>query len=221
MYLPPAFQLDDLDSLHAVMRGCPLATLVTRSGDKIVADHIPFLLDAASGDKGVLRGHVARANPLWQAHPGGMEALVIFTGPDHYVTPSWYATKRETGKVVPTWNYVAIHAYGPLRVCDDPAWLRRQLDELTALHEAGRASPWAVSDAPADFIAQQMQAIVGIEIAITRLEGKRKISQNRSRADREGVVAGLAAGHGDKAQAMSRLVAQAMQADVPDPTPPR
>jgi transcriptional regulator len=215
MYLPPAFKLDDLDSLHAVMLCCSLATLVTRSGNEIVADHIPFLLDAAGGDNGVLRGHVARANPLWQAHPAGVEALVIFTGPDHYVTPSWYAAKRETGKVVPTWNYVAVHAYGLLQVCDDPAWLHRQIDELTALHEANRTLPWAVADAPPDFIAQQMQAIVGIEITITRLEGKRKASQNRSHADRAGVVTGLAASRGDKAQAMVGLVAQTLQEDAP------
>jgi transcriptional regulator len=219
MYLPPAFQRDDLSSLHAMMRGCPLATLVTQSGGQIVADPIPFLLDAASGNQGALRAHVARANPLWQAHPAGAEALVIFTGPDHYITPSWYATKRETGKAVPTWNYVAVHAHGRLRVHDDPVWLRRQLEELTAQHEAGRAPPWAVADAPADYVAAQMQAIVGIEIVITRLEGKFKVSQNRNLADRQGVVAGLAASAGDRAHAMSRLVAQALQEPAPGKNP--
>ena len=212
MYLPPAFKIDDLASLHAVMRSCPLATLVTKSGEQIVADPIPFLLDTACGDQGVLRGHVARANPLWQTHPASAEVLVIFSGTNHYISPAWYPSKRETGKVVPTWNYAAVHAYGVLRVHDDPAWLRQQIDELTACHEAGRARPWAVSDAPEEFIAAQIKAIVGIEITITRLEGKLKASQNRAQSDREGVVAGLAASGSDQARAMRDLVAQAMPA---------
>jgi transcriptional regulator len=190
--------------------------LVTRSGDGIVADHIPFLIDPASGDKGVLRAHVARANPVWRVHPAGVEALVIFTGPDHYISPSWYPSKRETGKVVPTWNYVAVHAYGPLRVIDDPVWLRRLLDELTARHEAGRTPPWAVADAPEDFIATLMRSIVGIEVTIARIEGKHKISQNRSRSDRAGVVAGLTASDGDQARAMAKLVEQALQQSMSD-----
>jgi len=208
MYLPPAFKMDDLASLHEVMRRYPLATLVTKAGDGVAADHIPFLLDTASGDLGVLRAHVARANPLWHAHPATAEALVIFTGPDHYISPSWYATKRETGKVVPTWNYVAVHAHGRLRVHDDPAWLRRQIDDLTNLHEAGQPSPWAVADAPEEFIAAQMQAIVGIEMLITRIEGKSKLSQNRSHADRLGVIDGLTASGGVAAGDMAKRVAQ-------------
>jgi transcriptional regulator len=211
MYLPPAFKVDDLARLHEVMRRYPLATLVTQSGDGVVADHVPFLIDSASGGQGVLRAHVARANPLWHTHPAGGQALAIFTGPNHYITPSWYATKQETGKVVPTWNYVAVHAYGPLRVIDDPAWLRRQIDALTALHEAGRTPPWAVSDAPPDFIAAQMRAIVGIEMTITRLEGKQKTSQNRTLADHQGVVAGLSASDGDHARAVAGLMTQAGQ----------
>ena len=216
MYLPPAFKLEPLASLHEVMRGCPLATLVTRSGDRIVADPIPFLLDAERGEHGVLRAHVARANPLWREHPPGAEALLIFNGPNHYISPSWYATKRETGKVVPTWNYVAVHAHGPLRVIDDPAWVLQQITDLTALHEADRAPPWAVAEAPAEFIAAQLQAIVGIEIAIARIEGKQKISQNRSRADREGVIEGLTASPGEQARAMAARVAQALQQSPPD-----
>ena len=215
MYLPPAFKLDDLASLHAMMCRCPLATLVTRSGEQMVADSIPFLLDAAPGSQGVLRGHVARANPLWQAHPASAEVLVIFSGPNHYISPAWYPSKRETGKVVPTWNYAAVHAHGLLRVHDDPVWVRQQIDELTRCHEAGRTPPWTVSDAPEDFIAAQMKAIVGIEIAITRIEGKLKASQNRTPPDREGVVAGLAASGGDQARAMRELVAQAMSAPMP------
>jgi transcriptional regulator len=210
MYLPPAFKMDDLASLHEVMRRYPFATLVTQAGDGVAADHIPFLLDTVSAGLGVLRAHVARANPLWRTHPATAEALVIFTGPDHYISPSWYATKRETGKVVPTWNYVAVHAYGRLRVCDDPAWLRRLLEDLTARHEAGRLPPWAVAEAPEDFIAAQMQAIVGIELLITRIEGKSKLSQNRPHADRLGVIDGLTASGEDSAGDMAKLVAQAM-----------
>ena len=149
MYLPPAFRIDDLASQHEAMRRHPFATLVTRSGPGIVADHLPFMIDAERGDKGVLRAHVARANPLWRTHPADSEALVIFAGADRYITPSWYATKRETGKVVPTWNYVAVHAWGPLQVFDDPEWLRELIGALTARHEADAARPWAVTDAPA------------------------------------------------------------------------
>ncbi|SED61694.1 negative transcriptional regulator, PaiB family [Rhizobiales bacterium GAS191] len=207
MYLPPAFRIDDLASLHEAIRHHPLATLVTRSGDSVVADHIPFLIDAERGDKGVLRAHVARANPLWHTHPGDSEALVIFSGADHYITPSWYETKRETGKVVPTWNYVAVHAWGKLQVFEDQDWLREQIGALTSRHEGDRASPWSVSDAPADFIAGQIKGIVGIEIPITRILGKWKVSQNRPEADRKGVVEGLGASPARDGRAMAELVA--------------
>jgi transcriptional regulator len=209
MYLPPAFRLDDLAGQHDVMRRFPFATLITRAGDAVVADHIPIMVDAARGDKGVLRAHVARANPLWRTHPADADALAIFAGPDHYITPAWYLTKAETGKVVPTWNYVAVHAWGRLSVFEDPAWLRRQVGELTALHEASRAEPWAVSDAPDDFVAAQLKGIVGIEIEITRIEGKRKVSQNRPQADRAGVVKGLEELNDDAGAAMAGLVAEA------------
>ncbi|MFI5011284.1 MAG: FMN-binding negative transcriptional regulator [Hyphomicrobiales bacterium] len=206
MYLPPAHRIDDLARLHEAMRQHPLATLITRSGDGIVADHIPFMIDAGRGEKGVLRAHVARANPLWRTHPEGREALVIFAGANHYITPSWYATKRETGKVVPTWNYVAVHAWGPLQVFDDPEWLREQIGALTARHEAERATPWAVTDAPADFVASQIKFIVGIEIPILRIEGKWKVSQNRPQADRIGVVDGLRAAGDETSRTMAALV---------------
>ena len=207
MYRPPAFRLDALDEQHEVIRRHPLATLITRSGEGVVANHIPFMIDAERGDKGVLRAHVARANPLWGTHPSESEVLVIFAGIDHYISPSWYATKRETGKVVPTWNYVAVHAWGPLQVFEDPEWLREQIGALTALHEAESAAPWAVTDAPADFIAGQIKSIVGIEVPITRIEGKVKASQNRHRADREGVVEGLNAHGTQGARQMADLVA--------------
>jgi transcriptional regulator len=206
MYLPPIFRNDDLASQHEVMRQHPFAMLVTRSGDSIVADHIPFMIDAGRGEKGTLRAHVARANPLWRVHPKDSEVLVVFSGADRYISPSWYATKRETGKVVPTWNYVAVHASGPLIVFDDPEWLRRQIGELTAQQETGRSAPWAVTDAPADFVATQVKMIVGIEIPILRIEAKWKVSQNRVAADRVGVVEGLEAGGDDASLAMAALV---------------
>ncbi len=214
MYVPPAFRIDDLASQHEAMRRHPLATLVTRSGDGIVADHIPFMIDAKRGDKGVLRAHVARANPLWRTHPRDGEALVIFSGPDRYITPSWYATKRETGKVVPTWNYVAVHAFGPLQVFDDPQWVRQQIGELTARQEAQRKPPWAVSDAPEDFLASQVRLIVGIEVPIARIEAKWKVSQNRPQADRAGVIEGLEAAGDEESRAMAALVAGDRRGDT-------
>jgi transcriptional regulator len=206
MYLPPVFRIEKLADQHEAMRRHPLATLITRSGDSVVADHIPFMIDPKRGEKGVLRAHVARANPLWRAHPRDGEALVVFAGTDHYITPSWYATKRETGKVVPTWNYVAVHAWGPLEVFDDPLWLREQIAALTTLHEAERASPWAVTDAPADFLASQIKGIVGIEVPIARIEAKVKVSQNRPDADRQGVIEGLSGIETENARAMAGLV---------------
>jgi transcriptional regulator len=212
MYLPPTFRLDRLADQHEVMRRHPFATLITRSGESIVANHIPFMIDAMRGEKGVLRAHVARANPLWRTHPRETEALVIFIGIDHYITPSWYATKRENGKVVPTWNYVAVHAFGPLQVFENPEWLREQVGALTALHEsssigATSAGAWDVTDAPEEFIAAQLRGIVGIEVPITRIEGKVKASQNRPQADREGVIEGLDAQRTDRARRMAALVA--------------
>ena len=207
MYLPPLFRIDDLASQHEIIRRNPFATLVTRSGNGMVADHIPFILDAGRGEKGVLRAHVARANPLWRTHPSETEVLVIFSGADRYITPSWYATKRETGKVVPTWNYVALHAFGPLKVFDDEAWLRQQIGELTTRQEAERRAPWAVSDAPAEFVAAQIKMIVGIEVPILRVEAKSKVSQKRPPADRDGVIEGLEAEGDDASRAMAALVA--------------
>ena len=157
----------------------------------LVANHVPFVLDAAAGPLGTLRGHVARANGQWREFRRDVEALVIFQGPQSYVTPSWYATKQETGKVVPTWNYAVVHVYGVIRAIEDGNWLRDQIERLTALQESARAEPWAVSDAPGGFIDAMMKAIVGIEIDITRLEGKWKVSQNRPAADRQGVAQGL------------------------------
>lgn len=189
MYNPPMFREDRVDVLHASMRAAPLANLVIAAGDGFEASPLPLLIDPEPAPLGTLSGHIARGNPL--ARGDGAMALAIFMGPDAYVTPSWYATKRETGRVVPTWNYVTIHAEGRLRFFDDPASLLALVKKLTGRHEAGRADPWSVEDAPADFIAAQLKGIIGFTLALTRLEGKWKMSQNRPAADRAGVIAGL------------------------------
>jgi len=191
MYHPPAFREDRLEVQHALIRAHPLGLLITAGPTGLLANPFPFLLDAEGTPLGTLRLHIARANPQWREFDAIDECLVVFQGPQDYVTPSWYATKRETGKVVPTWNYVMVHAWGRPRVVNDAVWLRRQLDDLTASREAKRDAPWKVDDAPADFVAQQMRAIVGVEIPIGRIEGKWKMSQNRPEADRAGVIAGF------------------------------
>ena len=192
MYTPPAFADNDADSIKATIRAARLANLITATPDGPRATPLPLFLDDTEGERGVLYGHVARANPQWQAVPIG-EALAIFMGADAYVTPSWYAAKQETGKVVPTWNYIAVHAYGPVEFFQEPQRLLAAVTRLTNIHEHPRAEPWAVSDAPADFIAAQLRGIVGVRIPVTRFEGKRKMSQNRPEADRIRVAAGLAA----------------------------
>src|SRR5215207_2693128 len=203
MYQPPHFREERVEVLHDLIGSHPLATLVTVENGHPDANHIPMLIDRNRGRLGVLRAHVARANVLARGHGG--PALAVFQGPESYVTPSWYATKRETGKVVPTWNYVVVHAHGPLTVIDDPVWIREQIEALTRTQEESRAEPWQVADAPPDFVASQVKAIVGIEIEIATLEGKWKVSQNRPAADREGVAAGLRA-LGSEPSAMAALV---------------
>lgn len=172
------------------MREARLPTLVTATPDGLVATPVPLFLDESEGERGVLYGHVAKANPQWRQEVLG-DALVLFTGPDAYVSPAWYASKKEHGKVVPTWNYVAVHAYGPVEFFEDETRLHAVVTRLTDLHEASRAEPWAVKDAPDPFIAAQLRGIVGLRLPITRIEGKRKMSQNRSDADRQGVATGL------------------------------
>ncbi|MFO1363186.1 MAG: FMN-binding negative transcriptional regulator [Burkholderiales bacterium] len=204
MYLPKHFEETRVDVLHGLIRAHPLGTLVTAGAGGLEANHVPFEIDPDPAPFGTLRAHVARANPVWR--DGAGDALVIFQGPESYVTPSWYPTKRESGKVVPTWNYVAVHAYGRLRAIDDPAWLRAFVTRLTDRHEARRAAPWKVSDAPGDYVDQLLAAIVGIELPVARLLGKWKVSQNRPAADRAGVVAGLEGDGGDAARAMAAAV---------------
>ncbi len=189
MYIPPHFNENQQPVLHDFIRSHPLATLVTHGDSGLQASPVPLLLHAPDGGAAVLRGHLARPNP----HLREMEAaegLAIFTGKSYYVSPSWYPSKAEDGKVVPTWNYIAVHARGPLRLYDDSAWLKAFLQEFTDTHERFRSPPWRVSDAPADFIERLIGAIVGFEMRIEKLEGKFKQSQNRPRADREGVARG-------------------------------
>lgn len=192
MYVPSAFRAEDLATLHEMIRAARLANLVTVTDEGLFATPLPLVLMPDEGPNGTLYGHIARANPHWKLAPR-QEALAILSGPDAYITPSWYAAKREHGKVVPTWNYVAVHAYGPVEFFDDADRLLEVVTKLTDLHETPRETPWAVDDAPKDFVHALLRAIVGVRLPITRLEGKRKLSQNRPAADRAGVIAGLAA----------------------------
>jgi transcriptional regulator len=194
MYAPSHFNETRSEKLHGLIAQHPLGTVITHGAAGLDAAHIPFELAAPTADApfGVLRAHVARANPLWR-HEG--DTLVVFQGPSAYVTPALYEEKKVSGKVVPTWNYMAVHAHGPLRAMEDPAWILAMLERLTARHEAPRAAPWAVADAPRDFLDKLLQAIVGIEIPVQRMQGTWKLSQNRSERDRKAIAAdtGLAA----------------------------
>lgn len=191
MYIPASFREDDLARLHELIRAHPLGLLVTHGDSGLEASPVPFLLDPEEGKYGVLRAHMASANPYWKALAGLAECLVVFQGVDGYVTPSWYPSKAATHKVVPTWNYAMVQVRGRPAVIKDAVWLRKQLGDLTHLHEKSRPQPWSVGDAPADYLAAQMKAIVGIEIPIGRIEGKWKMSQNKDAADRAGVVEGM------------------------------
>ena len=207
MYLPAHFDEKRLDVLHALVRRHPFGLLVTQTTDGPSANGVPFLLDAdGAAGLGTLRGHVARANPVWREAATDVPSLVVFQGPDAYVSPGWYPAKAEHGKVVPTWNYVMVQARGKLRVIDDPAWLLQLVTRLTERHEAARSAPWAVSDAPGDFVQTMLRAIVGIELELTALTGKWKVTQNRSATDRAGVVTGLQAVGDDVAMALAAQV---------------
>lgn len=202
MYIPAHFAEDRLPVLHDAIRAGGLANLVTMTSEGLIATPLPLMLDAEAGPYGTLFGHVARANPQWRLSDPAVPALAMFMGPDAYISPSFYATKQETGRVVPTWNYVTVHAYGPAVFSEDLTELRKAVTRLTERHEAGRALPWAVTDAPEPFVAGQLKGIVAFRLEITRLQGKWKASQNRNEADRAGVRAGLAAGGGDAMRAL-------------------
>lgn len=206
MYNPKAFAVEDLPQLQQMMGDCRLAVLVTQGEHGLQASHLPLLLDTHQGPNGSLYGHMARANPQWRDLEAGAEALVIFAGADAYVSPDFYPSKAEHGKVVPTWNYQAVHAYGTAEVFSDPHRLRNLVGALTDRHETGRALPWSIDDAPPEYIDSMLKAIVGFALPIQRLEGKRKLSQNRSPVDAVGVRNGLAASPDPQDQALARLM---------------
>jgi transcriptional regulator len=204
MYLPSHFKEDDISVIHELIRAYPLGTVVIHGREGLAADHLPFMLDSNSAGPGILRAHVARANRLWQqALSGDVDALAIFQGPSAYVSPSSYETKAQTHRVVPTYNYAVVHAYGRIEVKDDEKWLRGLVARLTHDFESREDRPWRMGDAPADFIADQLRHIVGIEIKISRLEGKWKMSQNRSEADQRGVIRALGARGSEEACAVA------------------
>ena len=206
MYNPPHFQEERTDVLHQLIRQHSLAALVTMGPAGLIANHVPLILDPEPAPLGTLRGHLSRMNPQWRDSLPQVSALAIFQGPSAYITPSWYPSREETGKVVPTYNYVVVHAHGPLETFEDPQLLLKNVRALTELHEAAFASRWSVDDAPADFIQGQLKGIVGIQIPILRLEGKWKVSQNRIPADRQGVIDGLREAGDPESLAMAEWV---------------
>ena len=211
MYVPAHFEETKIEVLHDLIDANPFATLITMTSNGINANHIPLHLVKVKERYGTLQGHVARANPVWSDIDNDVEALIIFQGPNSYITPSWYPTKQEHGKVVPTWNYVTVHAYGKFRVIDDPVWVRSQLELLTAQQEASLDKPWAVADAPVEFTDKMIGAIVGIEILITKLTGKWKVSQNQPVLNQAGVIEGLKLLNTSEATKVAALVEKASQ----------
>ncbi|MEM8775344.1 MAG: FMN-binding negative transcriptional regulator [Pseudomonadota bacterium] len=205
MFQPAVFRETRSEVMRDHMRDQPFATIVSSATGGLTADHVPLVLKS-EGDLGVLHGHIASANPLFRKTEGSIEVLVIFQGPQTYVSPSWYASKKEHGKVVPTWNYVVVHAGGKLNFTRDTDWLLDHLDDLTTQHESNRDAPWKVSDAPEEFIAGQLKALVGFEIEITDLSGTWKVSQNKSAADQTGVSMGLENSANLNELSISRLV---------------
>ena len=202
MYIPTHFSAPGEAALHELIRTYPFATLIMTTGSGVEVNHLPLYLD----DQGVLSGHLARANPLWQAVQAEQPVMAVFHGPHAYVTPSWYATKAQTGMVVPTWNYVVVHVRGTLRVIEDAYWLRAHLAALTAQQESAFEQPWQLEDAPAGFIDKLMQAVVGIEIEITQLTGKWKVSQNQPLANQLGVLQWVGASEAAHGKAMAEIV---------------
>jgi transcriptional regulator len=213
MYVPKIHEELDVSVLHALVKAHPLGTWVTCGDAELIANHIPFLLDATRGKYGTLVGHVARANRVWQSYSATVNSVVVFQGVDTYITPSWYPSKHAHGKAVPTWNYAVVHAHGLPRVIEDREWLLAHLSQITDVHEAEQTHPWKVSDAPQDFIDRLLQVIVGIEIPVEKLTGKWKVSQNRPEPDKLGVVAGLLAREDAQSREMAKLVKQHVALD--------
>lgn len=206
MYVPKHFEEPNIEIMHELIRARPLATLVTLSSNGINANHIPLLISAEPSPSGTLRGHVARSNPIWRDFKSEVEVLAIFHGPDAYISPSWYPTKKEAGKVVPTWNYAVVHAYGTMRIVDDPVWLRSLLETLTDQNENKFSDPWKVSDAPLEYTSKLIESIVGIEIVLTGLSGKWKVSQNQPAQNQAGVIEGLEKNEFSDASSMASLM---------------
>jgi len=206
MYVPKHFEERDIAVLHALIRSHPLGAWVTQASGALVVNHIPFLIDPEEGEHGTLVGHVARANPVWRSFSEDTASVVVFQGPQAYVSPSWYPSKHEHGKAVPTWNYAVVHAHGLPRAIEDRGWLLAHVTRLSDVHESGQAVPWSVSDAPTGYIDTMINAIVGIEIPVTALEGKWKLSQNRPLPDRLGTIAGLRARGDTNSREIAALV---------------
>jgi transcriptional regulator len=209
MYIPKHFEETRLHVLHAMIRANPLSTIVTLVGNQFNANHIPMVLDA---DTGVLRAHIARANLLWKAFNQDIGCLVIFQGPASYISPSYYPSKLETEKVVPTWNYAVVHVHAQLKVIDDAKWILNQINDLTNQQESPRDTPWQVSDAPKEYVEKLLQALIGLELTITQIEGKWKVSQNQKPADHQGVIDGLTKEGTENAAMMATLVKETARA---------
>jgi len=214
MYVNPLHQLTDREAIFSLVASHPLGAWVCHGREGLVANHVPFLLDRGRGPFGTLIGHVSRANAVWRELGSAVPSVVMFQGPQAYITPSWYPGTAEHGKVVPTWNYVVAHAHGVARAVEDQAWMLDMLQRLSAVHEARRSTPWSVADAPAPFIEKMMRAIVGIEIPIDRLQGKLKASQDEAMQDRIGTVRGLREEACGEAAAMADLVMKAIDAEA-------
>ena len=208
MYTPKHYAEPDVDALHALIDARPFATFVVFDGGRLVVNHMPFILDRRAGALGTLRGHVARANIVWRALPLAVESVIAFQGPHAYVSPNWVASKHDDGKAVPTWNYAVVHASGFAVAVEDKSWLVEHVTGLSDRHESGRPAPWRVSDAPVDYVDRMVGAIVGIEVEIRSLEGKWKMSQNRSTRDRESIVEGLEGQSDPNALEIARLMRQ-------------
>lgn len=204
MYTPKHFEETNIGVLHSLVRSNPLGAWVTHAPDRLLVNHVPFLVDAGRGEYGTLVGHVARANPVWRSFSSTTPSVVVFQGPQAYISPSWYLTKQEDGRVVPTWNYAVVHAHGFPRAIEDRDWLLALVERLTTEHESAQRSPWKVSDAPAEYIEKRLTAIVGIEIPISSLEGKWKVSQNQPASNRHGVIVGLSQGFSSMAELMKQ-----------------
>jgi len=206
VYIPKANEETRLPILHDFLRAHPFATLVTMGNSDMIATHLPFVLEDDGSELGLLKGHISRANTQWKDINTAVDALAIFAGDHHYITPNWYPSKHQDGKQVPTWNYIVTHCYGPLKLVEDPQWLLAHLETLTNIHEASSPVPWKVTDAPPEFIKALLNGIIGLELPIRRIEGKWKVSQNRTQRDREGVVEGLTQLDTPESLAMKDLV---------------